>query len=375
MKTTKVRQPHRSFAACLVLTLLAGFSSIANAEVPGVCGPLDVVFVVDDTGSMSGAISNIQSGISDIANKVVVASGGDYQMGLVSFKDSVETDVDLAPGNAAAIQAGVAALTGIGGGKTPEASDAALDTVINGNSDFSDGGPCNAPFNSAGLRPGATKIAILLTDQLPGGCSDSLEPGDIANAGRVAGDASAKNILISAIYNSDMPSALTAGIMTNYAAETGGIYLNTPSNGDGTTAAIDEILQACGSSAANCPLSQGFWKNHLLDWPPIALGGFEIGGVFYTPWQILTIFNAAPKRGNSYLILAHQFIAAKLNIANGSDPEPVNGALFLAENALSGVNLLTDYTKNSALNEIADFIEDYNTRDLTPDCLETENED
>jgi len=84
--------------AVTVLALGVGFSSGALAQTAPFCGPMDVVFVVDDTGSMGGAIANIKAGISSIAGDVVAASGGDYQMGLVSFKDNVQTDVDLAAG-------------------------------------------------------------------------------------------------------------------------------------------------------------------------------------------------------------------------------------------------------------------------------------
>jgi hypothetical protein len=115
-------------------------------------------------------------------------------MALVSFKDSVQTDVDLALGNEAAVQAGIAALSASGGAGGPEASDAALDTVVNGTNAASDGGPCNQPFNSAGLRPGAIKIAVMLTDNLPGGCNDGHTATDVANAARVANDATAAGV-------------------------------------------------------------------------------------------------------------------------------------------------------------------------------------
>jgi len=358
--------------AIAALTLGAGFSSVAQAQAAPFCGPMDVVFVVDDTGSMGGAIANVKAGISSIANDVVLASGGDYQMALISFKDNVETDVDLAPGNSAAIQAGITALSATGGLFLPEASDAALDTVANGSSAGSDAGPCNQAFNSAGLRAGAVKIAVLLTDDLPGGCNDAFTATDAANATRVANDSAAGGILISAIYNADSPSLVTAGIMTNYAATTGGVYVNTPTNGDGTAAAIEDIIAACGSGADECPLSQGYWKNHLENWPDPA-GGLTIGGIHYTSWDVLMMFYTPPKKGNSYLILGHQYAAALLNVQNGADQSVISASLAEAEAALTGVNLLTAYIKDSDLNTLAGMLEDFNTRDLTPDCEESSN--
>jgi hypothetical protein len=357
-------------AAIATLTLGVGFSSVAQAQTAPFCGPMDVVFVVDDTGSMGGAIANVKAGIASIANDVVLASGGDYQMGLVSFKDNVQTDVDLAPGNQAAIQAGITALSASGGAGGPEASDAALDTVVNGTSAGSDAGPCNQPFNSVGFRAGAVKIAVMLTDNLPGGCNDSFTAVDVANAARVANDSAGANILISAIYNASSPSATVAGIMTNYAATTGGVYVNTPSNGDGTAAAIEGIIAACGSGANECPLSQGYWKNHLESWPD-PTGGLTMGGIHYTSWEVLMMFYTPPKQGNSYLILGHQYAAALLNVQNGADQSVIADSLAEAEAALTGVNLLTAYIKDSDLNTLAGMLEDFNTRDLTPDCEES----
>ena len=369
MKTQYIKKLSTSVAIG-TLTLAAGFSSSAFAQDAPFCGAMDVVFVVDDSGSMGGAITNVKAGIASIAADVVAASGGDYQMGLVSFKDDVQTDVDLAPGNAAAVQAGIDALTAVGGFNVQEASDAALDTVINGTSASSDGGPCNQAFNSVGLRADAIKIAVLLTDNLPAGCNDSFTVADQANAARVTNDATAKGILISAIYNADAPAPAISGIMTYYAATTGGVYVNTPTDGSGTGAAIEEIIAACGSSDNNCPLSQGYWKNHLSSWPASALTGLTIGGISYTPWQLLRIFNTPPKKGNSYLILGHQHIATLLNIANGSNPSVIAASLAEADAALTGVNLLNAYIKDESLNNIAGLLEDYNTRNLTPSCEE-----
>ncbi len=347
-----------------------GFSAPTVAVEEGVCGPMDVVFVVDDTGSMGDAITNIQAGIASIAADVVTASGGDYQMGLVTFKDNPATVVDLAPVNGAAVLAGVGVLTASGGLGGPEASDAALDMVVNGTDVASGAGCTGVPFNNAGFRPGADKLAIMLTDNLPGGCDDTFTPGvDDTNAARVASDASAAGISISAIYNANSPSPTVVGIMNHYAVTTGGVFAITPSNGSGTDTVITDLIAACGSSADGCPLSQGYWKNHEEDWPVTEL---TIGGTVYDQGQLLEILTTPPKRGNSYLILAHQLIATLLNIANGSNPAFINDTVVAADAALVGVNLLGGYIKNSSLNALAGILDDYNNRELTPDCNDPE---
>ena len=57
-----------------------------NAATSGVCAEgMDVVFVVDYTGSMSGAINGVKSGLADLANTIDTLSSGNYRLGLVLF--------------------------------------------------------------------------------------------------------------------------------------------------------------------------------------------------------------------------------------------------------------------------------------------------
>jgi hypothetical protein len=44
-----------------------------------------------------------------------------------------------------------------------------------------------------------------------------------------------------------------------------------------------------------------------------------------------------PARGNGLLILAHQLIAAKLNIANGADPSAVQQTITDADNMIGAL--------------------------------------
>jgi hypothetical protein len=83
-----------------------------------------------------------------------------------------------------------------------------------------------------------------------------------------------------------------------------------------------------------CPLTQGFWKNHPSQWKVTTL---TIGGIAYNKTQLLSIFNTSPG-GDAKIILAHQLIAAMLNVANGAASTP----LIAQGNALlNGINLLT----------------------------------
>ena len=67
-----------------------------------------------------------------------------------------------------------------------------------------------------------------------------------------------------------------------------------------------------------CRLTQGFWKTHPLAWPVETL---ELGGVVYDKSALLALL-WTPTRGDGSMILAHQLIAAMLNVENGAADEP-----------------------------------------------------
>lgn len=199
--------------------------------VPPKCGPIDIVFVIDDTGSMGGAINNVKAGINSIINDVTAYSAGDYQMGLLTFKDTVTVRNALAPGNAAAVAANVLSLSASGGSNTPEASDVAVGAAV--------GFP--------NWRAGALKIIVLVTDAPPGGSDDTYTPGvDDANANQRALDAAARQIRIASVYVPTNNDPTTRAIMQNYANKTNGVYKETAPDGSGTADAIRSMLLSCG---------------------------------------------------------------------------------------------------------------------------------
>jgi hypothetical protein len=83
------------------------------------------------------------------------------------------------------------------------------------------------------------------------------------------------------------------------------------------------------------PLTQGYWKNHLSVWKDGS--GMTLGTNFYTNTQLESILQT-PVRGDASVALAHQLIAAQLNIANGTDSTPIQGTLADANNLIgSGI--------------------------------------
>jgi hypothetical protein len=163
----------------------------------------------------------------------------------------------------------------------------------------------------------------------------------------------------------------------------GGIALVTPSGGSYVMSQFSsETDQHEGSALVDCavpppptgkcPLTQGYWKNHASAWPASALP-MTLGSQSYTETELLAILNT-PVKGDASLILADQEIAAKLNIANGSDPTPINATLTDADSLLSGFSGKLPYHVNpsSTIGQkmVADgaILNNYNNGALTPNC-------
>jgi hypothetical protein len=95
---------------------------------------------------------------------------------------------------------------------------------------------------------------------------------------------------------------------------------------------------ACGNEGG-CTFTQGYWKTHgpiptgnnINEWPVTSL---TLGSVSYTDLEVQAIFDT-PAAGNGLISLAHQLMAAKLNVANGADDAAV-AADIAAADALIG---------------------------------------
>lgn len=122
---------------------------------------------------------------------------------------------------------------------------------------------------------------------------------------------------------------------------------------------------------AVCPRSQGYWKNHLTEWPASALP-MMLGTVSYTQAQLLAILNK-PVTTDASLILAHQLIAAKLNIAAGAaTPAPVPATITAADAAIGGAAIpmktKPNTTAGRTMTSLASTLDAYNNGSLNTGC-------
>jgi hypothetical protein len=119
---------------------------------------------------------------------------------------------------------------------------------------------------------------------------------------------------------------------------------------------------------SGCARGQGYWKNHPDAWPVTEL---QLGNVTYTQEELLSILHE-PVRGNGLLILAHQLIAADLNIANGADPSCIQQTIDEA-NALIGDLVIppvgNGYLAPRDVSALAEMLDQYNEGQLcAPSC-------
>lgn len=119
-------------------------------------------------------------------------------------------------------------------------------------------------------------------------------------------------------------------------------------------------------AGSGCIFTQGYWKNHPDAWPVSSL---KLGLIVYTKTQLLAIFNT-PAAGNGIISLAHQLIAAKLNILNGAIASSlITGAISTAD-AMIGSKIIppigSGFLSPAVTSHLTDDLEEFNSMENNP---------
>ena len=128
---------------------------------------------------------------------------------------------------------------------------------------------------------------------------------------------------------------------------------------------------------AKCPRSHGYWKTHPTAWPVASL---QLGAQTYNKAELLSLLSK-PSKGDASVILAHQLIAAKLNLAVGVNGQPVATTIADVDQRLRAYSGKLPYkvspssTAGKALVKAADKLEDFNEGELTPGCKDDHDDD
>ena len=224
---------------------------------------LDIVFILDATGSQQYAIDNIKSAIStQIVPSIIENFGADYRLGLISVKDRRVTGQALfdilepmSIANEGSFVTQINTVYAGGGSSNPEPTDVAIEATLNNTSavDFTG---ASLGGNTIGLfRDNAAKVIILVTDEIPSGLDDLYSTADWLKADLLATQASEQGVQIFSYLTSGSEQPPTAPplpnvtyVMQNYTTKTMGVYYFTPLGVGISDGVVNAIV-----SEINCP--------------------------------------------------------------------------------------------------------------------------
>jgi hypothetical protein len=137
------------------------------------------------------------------------------------------------------------------------------------------------------------------------------------------------------------PGALECG--TTYVFRAFAHASNSLNRSDFTPIHTCSTLACGGGNQGGCTLTQGYWKTHgptgcstgnnENEW---AVNSLTLGTVVYADGDLCAILNT-PAQGNGLISLAHQLIAAKLNVAKGADPTAAAPCIAAADALIGGL--------------------------------------
>jgi len=215
---------------------------------------MDIVFLVDYTGSMGSAINAIKSAIASIVSTIVTESANNYRLGLVLFDEytsgttsnySSKTAYTSLPSSQKYVN------TGLGGkyqwitameilSQNNQSTFSTQLNLLNNATDFPLGSGQNTPEPSdmgvdrivnydlvGAFRNDVSKLIILITDATPSGNDDATNATDTAFINTLVTDCNAKEIRVLLMKQ----SATSVAPLETLALNTGGLVTDsfTPS--------------------------------------------------------------------------------------------------------------------------------------------------
>lgn len=240
--------------ALIFLVCAFGLAPVAQAQAFA-CGPMDVTFVIDNTGSMALVNAEVQAQVAKIADAVVSASGNNYQFGLVALpRNDVAVLLDMTPGNRAELAEAAVLLVNEGSCGLPASWDEGLNTVLN-NLGPRTGVQGQQLGTFAGQwRNEAAKIIIIITDTDPSGFDCDFEEGvNDVRALNMAAQATVKDIAITSIFvptGGGSDPDVVRPLLQLVAATTGGLYKETQPDASDLSDVIVDVLEVCGQGSA-----------------------------------------------------------------------------------------------------------------------------
>lgn len=260
---------------------------------------------------------------------------------VISVTGAASCTVNLAPGASAPCAYSLAAVNPAGGAVSASATTEGS-TPVTASNPYAFG----APTNTSGMD-------VVVYDQY-----DAAAEVTLGSASGVA-----RTFNYTRAFGGTVCGTTTYGNTARFASSSGQTGSDSWS--------VVHVITNC-STGAGCTLTQGYWKTHSTSGPAAhpddtwnALPNAQ-NTIFYLSNQSwLTVFRTSPS-GNAYYTLAHQFMAATLNVLNGaSAPQSVQDALAAAKTFFENnvpVPPSGKYKGKSAteLNAMAALLDQYN---------------
>ncbi|MCU0785677.1 MAG: VWA domain-containing protein, partial [Verrucomicrobia bacterium] len=235
----------------------------ASTRISTIGGANDIVFIIDNTGSMGTAfLANLKDKIISILNCIEDYSGSDYRLALVTpDEDQVNVRVNFSANNRATFETGLDNLNGVDGGGTPESTDECLNTILNAlaASGRVDLRSCASPGKTLQIndftfafRTNALKLVVLITDAEPGGFCDFGDNG--AKAHQYALQARSNCVKINALHvalSYGGWDSTTETVMRDYQQTSCGWYSQAPHDGGDIVRYILKMFYE--NAYCNCP--------------------------------------------------------------------------------------------------------------------------
>ncbi len=269
-----------SFSATPFLTaaLITLTPAAAAAQITPYCGPVDVVFAIDDTASMYTELVSAQPGafktrIPAILDRIQACSDRDplnnrydYRLALVTFKDDIAIRHNFSANNRSIVEPTILGLFGSGGNREADASDEAIRTIVQALPAAGRLGPDGTQRQDIdffpAFRPHALKIIILVTDDPPGGFYDNNDAVRDLEARLRADEAAAAGIRIVSVFTPEQPYQDAAAPTMRYYADATHVtaedqlraFVNTdvPHAGDGILAYLEALPALNRPPVARC---------------------------------------------------------------------------------------------------------------------------
>jgi Mg-chelatase subunit ChlD len=209
------------------------------------CAPLDIVIMMDTTGSMAAAIANVKDQVLQLTDAIEEESAGDYRIGLIQFGVGVDVLAEFEDQNAASVRDLIDGMIADGGGDAPEAWDEALVTAVD-NRSASEAGDGQFGDFSVPWRDEAKKMIVIITDARPAGFDDAYDEGDETRMTEAAVRASTAGIRVATVF---VPNGSQEDGAVEYLQRVAGLaqstYFATAADGSNLTDGLTLNVATC----------------------------------------------------------------------------------------------------------------------------------